>query len=65
VAKQVETETLRLLGHKIGDGEYVSIDPATALIAARRARDVVGRYTRADPALTEDEARQQRIALVA
>lgn len=59
-AKLVETEALRLLGHKIGDGEWVVAEPIDAASAVRRAKRIVARYTHVDPELTAEEARIRR-----
>lgn len=64
-AKDLETETLRLLGHEVGDGEWTDAAPAVAIDAVKRAADLMRRRAWIDPHLTEDEARALRVRLVA
>lgn len=61
-AKAVETEALRLLGQRVGDGEVVRCDPRQVVQAVFDARDIVARSMHADPDLTPEQARLWRIA---
>ena len=61
-AKAVETDALRRLGARAGDGEYVWCEVQQAVDAVKAARDAIGKRFHADPSLTAEEARLQRIA---
>lgn len=60
-ARHVETEALRLLRRRSGDGEWVEASCEEGLAAVRRAKEIVGGYMHVDPEITPEESRQRRI----
>ena len=62
-AQHVETEALRLLGHKSGDGEWTHATLDTALAAVWVAKAQAAKVMRVDPSLSEDDARRLRMGL--
>lgn len=64
-AKEVETEALRILGHKVHDGEWTERSPEEAIAAVRLAVEAVARCRRVHPDLTEEESRARRVLLAA
>jgi len=61
-AKEIETHTLRLLGHGPKDGEYVrGITASDAIKAIREAYRLVGGWRHVDPTITAQQARAKRI----
>jgi hypothetical protein len=62
-AKEVETETLQILGHEQWDGEYLLGDVNEVIVAANKAVGIIRRRMWVDPGMSEEEARKLRITL--
>jgi hypothetical protein len=64
VAKELETETLQILGHEQGDGEWMRRpDAEKAVAAVKEARERLQRRLWVDPHISEEEARKLRVRL--
>ncbi len=63
VARTVETDALRLLGHSQDDGEWTGRNIGQAMAAVWIARAEAARAMWVDPGMSEDDARLLRIGL--
>lgn len=63
-ARLIETEALRILGHRQGDGEWTFLPAADAKQAILDAYERIGRGRRVSPYLTMEQDRLRRVALM-